>query len=465
MKLRLLTAASGLALILGSVPLGMAARGEEAILGGFTTLARATGLTWIYDQPSAPVPASPTGEFHAPYSIATTSSGPTGHAIASVAWPGDPAANVPKYAASLIFPEFTSRGFPPQYVPDVPNYPVRAETFSPQGPFEARSSAGPVGQMESRAKDLASDATTITMGIELPAVMSSDSLRTFASSRVEGGLAIGEAVSTMKGVRLLNGLITIESLVTRAKATSDGTVGKVSGRTTVTGLRINGQEMVIDDAGFRAPGGSGPGSTAANQLSQQALGQAGVTLLLAGPSDVVEGNSASRSIGGLLIGLDSNRFTPYANQMPEPLRSAIKGGVVLDKSMFFILGGATVRAAASNEPEGLGDFDFGADSFTAPDAAFTPATASAQVLGEQLSSPGTLTAAPASPKRGGVPQSLARTSAVPEGFPGLPMALVGLGLILAAIAAGALGRAGNALLAGRIAGPVCPLEEEPSDRS
>jgi hypothetical protein len=443
--MRKLIGLTGALLVITSV-FGLNASGAE--LEGYAVLTTAAGLSMIYDQPSAPIPTAPrpTGEFHVSYATATLESGPVGHAIGSAVWPGPPAANVGNFARDSATSQFLggcTGGCPRDQfaalfaqLPSL-NYPVRAETFSPQGPFDAHNGAPGLADMSSHAKDFEADATSSVASGSLPGVVSAGVMFATGRSLVEDGKAVAEATSSVKGINLLGGLITADSVVSTAKAVSDGATATVSGRTVIHGFKIQGQGFDIDDKGFHSGNQNTPVASVINDNAKAYLDQAGITLLVAGPSDTVKGPLGQRTVGGLLVSFDTGKLAPYVARLPAQMQSFINDNIVLDKTITFVFGGVTVRSAATPVFALLDDVLSGtADTPSLAEGASDAGGAPASVLGDQLAA---LQAGTAPPGDAGAPALVAaRGPFTPVDFKGLPAALVGILLLVGAGLAGGL---------------------------
>jgi hypothetical protein len=284
---------------------------------------------------------------------------------------------------------------------------------------------------------------------------------------VADGQAIAEARATVNDISMLSGLIKIGSVVSTVTAQSDGVKGRVAGNVVVTGMEIFGYPIRFDSTGFHdGDQDHDPGFTTVRQQIEQALGQAGVKLRLAGPIDSIEGTSASRSIGGLIISFAADSLRPYVNQMPAQMREEFERNVALDNSVHLSLAAVAARADATS-PEALEPFDEPTDSDT-----FTGGldTGFGAVDGGFASDGGDL-GSPADPGTGAVPVtgnregtlSAAPVSASPISTNGIPFWLIASALGVAALVSRWLSRAAQGALAAGAAGGRCPLERTDED--
>ena len=132
-------------LVLGLwAPVGVIAAGYANGLNaedfsGYDMGAKASSISFIFDSPSLGIPAKPSGELNFAYSEASLQSGPAAYALGSIVWPGQVVAALPPFVVSIIEEE---SGGQFDFPVDVPPYPVRAESFHPQGPASASLDAG-----------------------------------------------------------------------------------------------------------------------------------------------------------------------------------------------------------------------------------------------------------------------------------------------------------------------------------
>ena len=317
-----LIAAATLALL--AVPGAMSARGADTELFGYRMSATASALSFIYNQPSFGIPSDPTFELRKVYSLADLDSGPSGHGLGSLLWPGQVVGNAP---ASLIFETFV---FNPTQLPQLQGpldqfkeqgskqfegrggYPIRAESYVPQGPAGASQDLAAGARMASTAKPDEVDGTSTTGGAGVPGVITFGSLFSRANSRVENGLAIAESVARVTNFDFL-GAIHVDKMVATGRVESDGVQTKRSGSLTISGLTImnpgDGSEVAkiaVDADGFHAGGqNADPLGKQAADIFKQYLEPNGIFLFAGKPQETVGGASAIRELSGLTIELDA----------------------------------------------------------------------------------------------------------------------------------------------------------------
>jgi len=421
-------------------------------LTGFSINSLASGTSLLMNEPTAPAP-NPVVEVDGDYATATLAAGPADHALASQLWPGSVVAGAGP-ALSLLVP-----GLPAP----VPSYPVRAEAYYPQDPHDQQSQTVPGASMIAHANGLdASSGATLT-GEATPSAISSANYATQTESSVVSDVATSTASSNVSHLDILGGLITAASVVSTATATSDGTTAKVAGNTVVSGLLVDGQPAVVTPQGVQAAG-MGAQNPVPTQVIQQALAQGGVNMFLARPIDVVQGNSASRDLGGLIVQLQASALNNFVSQLPAPTASAIERaqGGNFGSSVFLSFASLSVNAAANQPAKAapttlsvLSGGGTGGQGTTASSA--TPSGLGGGAVTSLL--PG-VASTPQSPSGGVGPPSagfydVAATS--PRGFGGLAVGLLVFLFGMALVAASGLARMYNDLFVATRE-PVCPLQ-------
>jgi hypothetical protein len=260
---------------------------------GFRIRARAAGATVEFNQPGSPIPAQPTGEFHQAFSDSQHETGPTGHGLASALWPGSTAANAGSFFGG-------------------PNYPVRAEAFHPAGPPEQKENEeGGQFVMEAHSNETETGAAATTQSIPGGPAVQTGSLRSTTTSAVEGDMTVATATAAATDI-VLGGVVHIESVVTKAKATSDGVKGTVEGKTVVKGVTVSTSGGEVSGEGITIGGQPLPVPVDPAPI-ENALTQAGITMKVARPVDKTEGADASRTMGGLVV-----TFAPGTAGAPVP---------------------------------------------------------------------------------------------------------------------------------------------------
>lgn len=319
---------------------------DAADFSGFDMGAKAAAISFTFDSPSLGIPAKPTGEMNFAYSEASLQSGPSGYGLGSILWPGQVTAALP----SFMHAEIERNCMCDLPVPTTPNYPVRAESFYPQGPTAATLDAGTM-HMRSSAKPTSAEGIAYLNRFSVPAIGTMGNQSSFSTLGFdpEGAVAQSEAAAT--DVSLLDGLIKIDSVVSRLTARSDGEKGTVAGTTTVSGATVQGVGAVVIDAAGVHVADSDVDTAAQQQALNQILNQAGITMQLSEPVDTIAGPQARRSLGGVLISVKSSTIEPLIAALPQDLQTQIRGQITFDQVFSIQIAPAAVSAGAARTIE------------------------------------------------------------------------------------------------------------------
>jgi hypothetical protein len=332
-------------------PIGVIAAGYAQSLNaedfsGYDMAAKASSISFTFDSPSLGIPAKPTGELNFAYSEASLQSGPAAYGLGSILWPGQVVAALPPFLQDTI--EAQSGGqfdFPA----DLPVYPIRAESFHPQGPSSASLDAGTM-HMRSSAKEKSAEGVAYLNRFVLPGIASMGNQASFSTLGFDPEGAVSMIEAAANGISLLNGGITIDSVVTRATARSDGEKGSVAGTTTIVGAKVGEIPVAIDSNGVHVAGSSTP-TAAQQQALNQVLNQLGVTMELSRPVDTISGPKATRALGGLVISIKSSTVEPLISALPADLQSQIRGQITFDQTFAVQIAPAVVSAGAARAIE------------------------------------------------------------------------------------------------------------------
>lgn len=222
----------------------------EALFGSYDLEARGLGVQTRYEIEGLLPGGAPVLDLTLPETLARFSSGPTGYGLASLAYPGGIIVNLP----SLV----EQSGQDPS---SIPNYPVKAEAFFPAGPIDAHSQA--IGDQQVHTTALGVDALGTFPGIDAEPVITVQSVVSASRSAIEDGKAVSRTRVVLSGVKVLGGVITIDSLVTDLVAAHDGTAGSAAGGTNATGVHFLGLAASLTGDGLvleEAPPAAGPGA-------------------------------------------------------------------------------------------------------------------------------------------------------------------------------------------------------------
>jgi hypothetical protein len=433
------------AVVLGG---GLAFGAGAQDFSGFDMGAKAGSVEFVFNSPSLGIPAHPTGELDLAYSEASLQSGPSGYGLGSILWPGQVAAAVP----SFVQGDFENQCGCKLPV-NIPNWPVRAETFYPQGPGSSQTNAGTV-HMSSVAKETYAEGVAALAGFGFPAVAEIGAQSSMSSTGFDPQGAVSIAEASASDITILGGLVTIGSVVTEATARSDGAQGSVAGTTTVAGAEVKGiGKVVIDRTGVHVAEQS-IGTAAAQQALNQILRNAGMSIELSAPVDTVQGARASRSLGGVVISIQSSVVEPAISALPEPLQSQIRSQITFDQTFAIQIAPAAVTAGAAKSiafepPPVFAPTAVGGAAEGGPSSA-----AGAPTAGESAGTSAPSVEAPSAPVAE-VPLAVAPARSA---FHGVPVWLVVLLVAVALVSSRPLTILADRLLSARAGAVRCPDE-------
>jgi hypothetical protein len=258
---------------------------------GYTLTAQGNGLQLTEDSPTAT--SHPEGEGEVPQSQVRLVSGPVGYALSSVAWPGALAAN----AGSLLV--LAGAPVPPDQAQQL-NDPVRAETRT-GGPANVTNDSVPGAVMHAGVADAKVTADSLVDGGEAGRTAGFGTTSTSSSAELATSTATTTADSRAKGVSLAAGVVTVESVVSHATATTDGRQPTASGSTVVTGLRVAGVPVTVDDHGVSVDGTTTPSDPTPARTVNSALSQLNMRIVLSSPSSARQGGTISYDAGSLIV--------------------------------------------------------------------------------------------------------------------------------------------------------------------
>jgi hypothetical protein len=300
--------------------------GGGAALGGYKLDARAQAINVLYDSPLFPAPSHPVFDGAVPAAQATTDTGPIGHGLASIFWPGPLGGNFGsalKQLSQLCAPPLPVPGVPPVCAP-IPqqlkdngsyfNDPVRAETFYPQAPQDSEYTNIPGATMNSHITDGGKkvDAFGTLDGFGAAGVGVAANLTAHSTNTLTDSNATTLATSEINNVVLAGGMVTIGRVFSTAKLVTDGQKATAEGHTTVDGLKIAGQAATVDEQGVHIAGQNNPLHNQINQALASALAKTGLTIRLV-PTDITtDGATGSVDAGSLVVSYedDKNQVLP-----------------------------------------------------------------------------------------------------------------------------------------------------------
>ncbi|MGQ0432858.1 MAG: choice-of-anchor P family protein [Microthrixaceae bacterium] len=349
-----------LALLMGAAALlgmggGVAATAQDAqptgptgdeLFGVYQMEARGLGVQGTYRIEGLIPGDTPILDLALPETVARLASGPSGYGLASLAYPGGIIANF----GTLV----TQSGGPGD---DLPPYPIKAEAFYPSGPTTAEQSQQGGSTQKVVTSDRAVHSVGSFPGMDAPPLVNVGSITSASRSSIDGELAVSRSRVVLGNVRILGGLITIESLTTDLVAAHNGLTGSTAGGTSTSGVRFLGLDAAFTDDGLvlkEAPPTEGPGAPlggalggAAAPLSSltgpvqeqlnavlaqatpsldEVLARAGIHIELLSPRDAqVDSGAASRTTSGLSVtfsyeGREQEAMVELVNSIPPELK-------------------------------------------------------------------------------------------------------------------------------------------------
>lgn len=454
---RILLVAAVVALFGGSSTAVLAqSSGSGAPLGGYKLDARAQAINVIHDSPDSPSPTHPDFDGSVPAAQSTTDTGPIGHGLAAIFWPGPLGGNFGaalKQLNQVCAPPLPVPGVPPVCAPipedlkkngDSFNDPVRAETFYPQAPQDAEYKNIPGVTMNSHISDSGKKTEAFgsldgfgSAGVGVIANLTAKTTNTLTDTT-----GTSEATSEVDNVVLAGGMVTIGRVFSTAKLTTDGQKASGDAHTTIDGLKIAGQAATVDDQGLHVGGQTNPLQNQINNALAQALDKSGLTMKLVANDNSFNGATGSVTAGSVVIEYQDNK-----NQL-------VSGGVHNDFTI--ALGGATASVDSSQgtnvdlgeTPTDVAGVDTGSGDTTVAGPDIPPAG-----LGEFAAPSAVASAAPRT--RGAAALPFRRTL---NTF-GLAWGLVLFAVLAALGVAFGLRRLTDDVFATAPAAAACPLEE------
>lgn len=241
----------------------------------------------------------PTGD--APFEVtgalsaASVKSGGNAFGQAVLAFPGS--------AASNLGPLLGTAAGEPLFSEAVPPFPASVSASQNEGGKTQGAEPGPY--LEALAKPGSASGRAQSGEGGAPGVLGVDSVTSVSRSLIEGGQLVTETVVTLQGVSI-GPAVTIESIKSTARATSDGNKATSEGDTVVTGAKVAGQPADVTKDGIKA---TGPLAGPANA----ALKASGAEVKIAESSGSAEGGSADRVSPGVIATLPN----PAAAASPQ----------------------------------------------------------------------------------------------------------------------------------------------------
>jgi hypothetical protein len=239
----------------------------------------------------------PTGDapFEVTGALATSNvkSGGNAYATAAGVWPGSAAAN----SGPLIG---TAAG-QPLFTQVVPPFPGVVTANQDDGNKSVGTEPGPVLSASGKPGAASSKASPGAGGA--PGAFSVQNVTTTTKSVVESGKLVTESIVDLQGIAIGAGVVTIDSIRSVARATSDGDKATSEGSTVVNGFKVAGQPAKVGENGVE--GLSGPAKLAYDASK--------IDIRVSQGSGKAEGGSADRISNGVQVELPN----PAASANPQ----------------------------------------------------------------------------------------------------------------------------------------------------
>ncbi len=297
----------GVVLVLGSVPSATSAQTAVDSFVGYQAAASGTAFTAFPTVPAL-LPVEVPFEATIALATATLSSGGQGFGRASTFYPGTLTAGLRpllETGAGVRLP--------------IPDYPIVVEAREFE---EAKHSEVPGITMAADVDPERAVAVADAGTMAIPAVVGVRSLHTESRVLLETGKITSISTTTLNGIDVL-GAVTIGTLVSTAKVTSDGTTATCEGGVTVSGVTVAGTPATLDESGLHV-----------GALVDQVLAGTGINARVLGGDDGCTSATGSRTTAGVLISFP----------LPE-LGSVPPGG-----GFSVVLGSTSANAGASVVP-------------------------------------------------------------------------------------------------------------------
>jgi hypothetical protein len=421
----------------------------DTTLGSYSAIAAAQGIEFTEDEPSAQ--AHPEGQGDAPYATSLLTNGGVGYGLSSIVWPGAYGGN----AGSLVLVAAPSQVGPvarPDAVTDAVKtaspalqYPIRAETHAGTAP-DASYAQIPGVTLTSHADGNDVHAIADVQSAQQPGSVTYGNMHADSSSTLNGNSVKALANSTLQNVNIGAGTVKIQSLISTATATTDGSTSSANGATLVKGLTVGGQPAYLDQSGLHIGSSNQPANAAASAAANQVLTNFGMKIYVSQPQTERDGGNITYTAGSVVF-----QWIPPSNP---------------SKNVFLLtLGGARVSVAAGAgfdaASQASGDTGAGGGAVSSDtgggDTSVLGSTGSLSGDSTGLSGGGGLaTSTGTAGRSGGGGAQAFNGQTIAKTFEGVGPAW----LLVALAAAGLLGWGGQRLIADLVDKPpaTCPLE-------
>jgi len=287
--------AVGVVLVFVSMSAAPAAHAAGDTFGGYQGSASASGFSAAPSLPSL-LPVETPFEGTLSLTLATLSSGGQGFGRASSVWPGT--------LAAFLRPLLETGGGVSLPIPD---YPLVVE----QRDFEdAKHSDIPGATMATDVKPEHSLARADFGGTNVPAIVSFGSISSSGEVTLDADKLTSIATAAANGIDVLAGALHIDSVQSRAVASSDSRTATCDGSTTVSGATVGGVPVTIDNTGVHAQGSTVLPGVDPNAVVATVLATSGIDVRTLPDTDNCADANANRTSGGLLIGVPLPSISP-----------------------------------------------------------------------------------------------------------------------------------------------------------
>jgi hypothetical protein len=298
-------------LVASAVYLGVGVRSARATtkLIGWTAEADANPIDLVIDDASGLAGVHPLVEADLPEDQSDFESGPFGHGLASVLWPGATAGNLGSLTGEL--------SVPPQLAPITGqlNDPVRAETFYPAGPASATYPSGSVSgvaEMSSHSDSTGVSAKAGLTDLSLAGLLTVQAAQG-STTAAAGDRATATAAGSFGGVSLLGGLLQIGASSSTASASSDGVTVTGKGTTHIGAITIAGQPVSVGTDGVVVASNQAvPGSALSSPVATvtQLISALNLRIVLLPQTETHQAPAEKITSGGLQISFTLPPISP-----------------------------------------------------------------------------------------------------------------------------------------------------------
>jgi hypothetical protein len=431
-------------------------------LVSWTTSADANAIDIVIDDAGGLAGSHPLDEVTIPEDTVDFETGPFGHGLASVFWPGATGGNFGSASGNLPIPAQLKPLFAKL------DDPVRAETFAPAGPATATYPPGSNQSVFTASSHADANGTTATASltnvtnalIGLKAV--SGTAKATATT-----VATSTATSDTGQISLLGGLIVLGGVHSTATASSDGTTLTGTTNTDIGNLTIAGVPVALGTNGVTGPIGTGGLNGLLTPLVNQVLAVLGLKIVPLPKTETRQAPAETITSGGLQVTFSLPASVNPTLNLPPALTNMLPAsavtqittatsvlGLVKGGNVTLTLGRATATAIASA--------GFGPDLGGGATPAATPGLGT---LGPtDLGTPGTsgTPGTPGTPATSGTPATTPTPAVSPKGLAAAILSSpVSVGLMILILLLAALAGYGLWLLARNLEQPdptgACPL--------